>query len=223
MVPAMTDPYQPFPNSPIGGAASEQAAIRPNGVTAIAIVCLIGGGFGCLIGCLTLLQMIFADQIQALSTVAAGPNAEEQAAFQNEVAAVTDRFIIPNAISGLATLGLSAALFVGGIGLLVGKAWAGRWMPRILVVAIVFEILRGILYATIQLQMLPVMETFGEQMSRAGDGPDGEMLSQMMRISVFAGLAFWATWALIKLGLLTWAIIYLRGSTAREYLLGSAG
>ncbi len=190
---------------------------RPLGVTVTLVLCILGGALGILIGLLGIAQLLLAPQIANMSITKGSPQADAQMQMQQEMQAITQQFMIPTILNIIVTTALSACLFVGGISLLRRKSWSSNFLRRVFSAAIIFEILRGFLYVFIQMQMIPVMENFMTEIAQGNKG-GGPATAQFISVSIYIGIAFWAVWAIIKIGMLAWGRSYLNRPIARQFL-----
>ena len=124
-------------------------------------------------------------------------------------------FTVPLTVGGIVISGLMAA---GGIGLLKLKESARVLLRRVLLVAIVFEFCRAIVYALTQLEMLPIMENYMGKISEAGGGPGGEAMGQMMSLMMWIGMAMWGVWLLFKVAMMFFGSHYLNRETTKAFL-----
>jgi len=103
--------------------------------------------------------------------------------------------------------------------LLKPKKWARTWVRRTFLVAIVFEILRQILYVVWQVELFPMMQKqFDVMVIPNGDSIESrEMLKTMQTAAMFMMYGFGAIWFLTKLVAYAWGRRYLNGAIAKAY------
>jgi hypothetical protein len=198
-------------------AAQQSAMLKPTGITVAGVISLMAGLFGLLAGVLLIAQLIFAQQFSD-AFLPTGPEAQPQRDMNAAMAAINFKYMIPHVMSSLAGLGISACLAIGGVGCLLGKPWAPRWMLKTLLALLIYEILRTIFLVVLQFETVPVIQEHMERIAEtgaAGGGASAEMMQSIQEVSMIVGFVFWGAWFLTKCGLALWGRSYFK----REHVL----
>jgi len=192
-------------------------ALRPTGVTVISVLCIVGGIMGFLAGLMQLGQQLVQGFV--MSSLQPGKAGDAQREWYAQMQAVNDRYLIPNLGFGVAAMALGLCLLIGGAALLKPKSWARTWVRRTFLVAIIFEILRQILYVVWQVELFPVMQRQFEVMVAPNGDSTGSpaMLKTMQTAIMLLSYGFGAIWFLTKLVAYIWGRRYLNGKIAKAY------
>lgn len=219
----MNDPLSPDPASnPYsnmqGPEQPSTVSVRPTGATVVAVICLVFGLIGVLAGLLAVLQMVFAQQI-ADAMVPAGQAGDLQREMNEAMSSITSKYLIPNIIITVTSILISSSLVIGAFGILTRKVWAPSWMRKLFLAAIIFEVLRGIVYVFMQVDMLPVMQESMTKMteSSAPGNANMESMQTIQQMSLIIGIVFWGLWALMKIALMLWGRIYMGRQHVKDY------
>ncbi|TWU45726.1 hypothetical protein Q31b_09020 [Novipirellula aureliae] len=215
--PANASPSgNPYVQARMAGSP-DTAVVRPTGVTVISVLAILAGVVG-LFGSLMIgIQLLVGDKLMTMMNQG-GPFEEAQAEMQQDINAVMARFLIPSVLIGVTGLLLAVLYLSGGVGLILRKRWSRVLMRRTLLFAIVFECLRNAVYGLMQLQIAPINEAYMRKLAEKQGG--GEMVAQFTSIAAVVGIVFFLAWALVKVGLITWAYRYLRKPIVVEYIDG---
>ncbi|MEM1227715.1 MAG: hypothetical protein AAGJ40_18610 [Planctomycetota bacterium] len=208
----MSNPYESLPPD----AAAPSSRVRPLGLTVIGVLCLLAGLGGLLVGAVNLIQLIFSAEIAAAVASASDSMSDAQVTMQQESQKVMRQYLVPMLIAQVTMLLMSVGFVVGGVGIFTRRSWVVSWLRRVMGLTVVAELGRGILYLITQLQMMPVMERFGESMAEQTGG--NSTMGQMMVIASVFGVVMWLAWAVVKIGCMIWAMGYLKRPLVREYL-----
>ncbi|MGV3483230.1 MAG: hypothetical protein ACO1RT_02295 [Planctomycetaceae bacterium] len=193
---------------------------RPSGLTATGVLCIVGGVVGILSGLLTLLNALLSD-VMASAFSMPGPDQAAQQQFYDQLQAVADRYFIATLVTSSATFLIGLGLLAGGVGIFSSPPWGRILIRRVLVAAMVIEIVKAIVYSLSQFDMMPIMESHMQQMAdKAGGGamPMGEM----MRVMTWIGISIWLVWAMLKFGLYLAGRHYLKRPHVIAYFAGKA-
>ncbi|MEM9589178.1 MAG: hypothetical protein AAGA03_17990 [Planctomycetota bacterium] len=187
--------------------AANQVIVRPTGLTVIGVLALLAGFFGLLFEVVGLAYMLFGQAIQKMMTAGA-PVPEPQQRFNDALADVMDLYFVPNLIFFVVGIGLSLAYLGGGYGILSRKAWSRGLMSKVLIVSMGLELLRAIVGVLVQMQTIPITQTFMRDMAGGGNSPPG--MEQIMQFAMYFGLAFSLVWVAAKVALMFWGYRYLK-------------
>ncbi len=193
--------------------------LRPTGVTVVGVLCILGGIMGALAGLVQLGQQFF--QNLATSFLPAGEAGDAQREWFAEMQEVNSKFLIPNLTLGVIAIALGACLVIGGVGVLQPKKWSRTWLRRTFLAAIVFEVLRMILYAVWQFSLFPIMQRQFEVMAPGAQpgnpAVNSETFQTMQLAMMLIGLVFAFLWFLTKLVAYFWGRRYLNRDPAKAY------
>ena len=192
--------------------------VRPTGIAVLGVLCTIAGLLALLSSMGGLVNLLFGQQFAAMFTQN-GPFAEAQAEMNEKMAAVLAKYLIPNLLIAVAGLVLGGFFLTGGVAVLLGKAWSRTLLRRTLLLAIVYEIFRTVIYGFTQFEVMPITQGYMEQVAGGGDG---EMIAQMSSVMMIVGFVFWGLWTLAKLALMAWGRSYLGKPHLDSYFAGSA-
>jgi hypothetical protein len=202
--------------------AQQSAMLKPTGITVAGVISLMAGLLGLLAGVFLIGQLIFAQQL-ADAFLPTGPEAQPQRDMNAAMAAINAKYMIPHVISSLAGFVISACLAIGGIGCLLGKPWAPRWMLKTLLALLVYEILRTIFLVVVQFETIPIVQEHMESLAEAGaagGGPSAEMMQSFQKVSMIVGFVFWGAWLLTKCGLALWGRGYFKRTHVLAFFSG---
>jgi len=207
-------PYSESTESPSG------PNVRPTGITVVSVLCVIGGTFGVLSG---LMQVVgqFVGTAFAGAFMPAGAAGDARRQWMDDLQAVTTKYLIPNMGLGIASFIVGICLVVGGLALLKPKPWARTWVRKVLLAAIVVEVLGMLIYIVSQIEMFPIMQKqFDVMMPQGGGGgnnPPPEMLKAFQIGAILFGYVIAVFWSLAKLGAFIWGRSYLNQQAAKTY------
>ncbi|WP_345687133.1 hypothetical protein [Novipirellula caenicola] len=193
------------------------AVVRPTGITVIAVVCIVAGILGSLSSLGSLANTLFSERFASMFTPS-GPAGEIQGEMQREMMAVLGKYYFVNLALAVAGMAIGIALFVGGIGVIQGKAWSRGWVRRTLLVAIFFEVVRVVVYSLTQFEMYPVTQEYMQKIAGEQNGAmGGETMAWFSTIGVVISMVFIVGWFLLKLFLMIWGRRYLAKETLDSY------
>ena len=208
------NPYSDMPQ-----AVSVPSRTRPTGVTVTAVLSIIAGILGCLVGLGTLVNtMVGPRMAQAFNQP--GPYEQAQKEMNTSIQRLTSKYMAANVAVSIGTMALAAVLFVGGIGAIPGRGWARKLLLRAFLLGMILECVKIVPAAMMQLEMLPVMEQYFEKIASTpapGGGAPPPMVGTFAKVGMLVGLAFWIGWAAIKLGLYAWGMRYLGRPHVKDY------
>ncbi len=190
---------------------------RPSGLTAVGVLCMVGGMVGLFSGLFTLLNVFFGAALGA-AFIAPGEAGDAQREMQASIQAVGERYFIGNLITSVGTTILGACLLTGGIGVFRTPAWGRTLIRRALILAILLECMKVAIYVMSQVEMMPIMEEYMQKlMTKPGGAAPPPAVGSMMKVFTFIGLGIWLVWAMLKLGLYVWGRVYLKKPTVLSY------
>ena len=223
------DPYRTpsLPEGPGGGAPGA----RPGWLTAVCVMCIVMGVLGAMNGVGGVIGTLFGQQMQRAFTPrgAGGLPPEMQKVqddFQDEMAAVQEKFFWGLLGSSLLRIAVAAALIYGGIVCLSLKPGGRQVLLAACAAAILFEIGIVVLQSLINMEMMTAinayLENFLQTMPDAqGGGPPKELMLRIMKGSIIAGFVLQYVLILIKLVFYLLCILYLRRQSIKA-LFGQA-
>ena len=197
--------------------AEGDISVRPTGLTVIAVISLLAGLGGLLSGLLGLIGMFVGEAI-ANAMQQGGPEMAAQQQMQVEMNAITQKYMwisLPLLLAGIVIAGCLAA---GGIGILSAKSWARTLLVRLLPIAIVVELIKGVTYTITQFEMGPIMQKHMSAIAGNAGNSGGAAMGQMMQVMTYVGLLFMAAWMIAKIGMMVWARLYLNKPITKAYL-----
>jgi len=206
----------PYAAPPAVYAPGETSPGRPTGVTVVGVICLLAGIVGLLSGLMSLVGY-FVGQNFANAFTPPGNAGNLQAQMQAEINTIAAKYFwlyFPLTIVGL---GISGAMTTGGAGLLALKPWARILLRRVLMLAIVVEGCKGVVYVLNQLEMMPIMQDYLQKIMAESGGVGGRAFGPMFSIMMLVGIGVWVVWALFKIGLMLWGNRYLARPSTRAY------
>lgn len=190
---------------------------RPSGVTAVGVLCIVGGIVGTLSGLFSLLNLFFAASMSGAFMVP-GPQQAAQEQFNAQLLAIGNRYFVPNLLASSGTLLIGSCLLLGGIGVFRAPPWGRTWIRRTLLAAILLECLKAVLYTVTQLEMVPVMEKYMQRLMTAQGANAAPMaMGTMMKVMSWVGIGMWLLWTLVKVGLYIAGRRYLRRTSVIDY------
>jgi hypothetical protein len=209
-----------FGDSQASGSQSSgsqsSGSLRPLGVTVMMVLCIVGGLVGLSNGCMSGAGLVFN---QVASDMLVGDPDSANGRMQAEMMRTNQRFMIPNILVMVLGLAVSGGLLAGGLGLLRVKPWALTVLRRSFIACIVYELVRIVLFAVMQVQNGPAMERFYEDFAAESNAPD---MSEMMNAMIWVGFAVWGVWIVTKIGVIIWGYVYAGTDTAKDYVGKSA-
>jgi hypothetical protein len=211
-VPASWDPYAP-PQAP--QVAATGGALPP-GLKAICIIAIILGGLGMLISCGGVASMAIGPALQAAFPMSAQPGMDPdlvraQEEMQEQMAAI-GREYLPFTIGTLVVHLLAAlALLVGGILTLKVSATGRSILLTGCALAVLYELVNGVLNVVMQMRMGPPVQRFMEQaLQRGGQAQMPSGFGQFMLAIMFVTLGISLVAMLVKIGFYVFSVIYLK-------------
>jgi hypothetical protein len=193
---AAYDPYRTpvLPEGPPGGGSTSG---RPGWLTAVCVMCIVLGVLGAMNGVAGVFGTLFGQQMQQAFTPrgAGGLPPEMQKVqddFQDEMAAVQEKFFWGLLASTLLRIAVAAGLIYGGIVCLGIKPGGRQALLVACGAALLFEIGIIVLQSLINMEMMTAingyLENFLQSMpAEEGNGPPKEMLLTIMKGSIIAG------------------------------------
>lgn len=190
---------------------------RPGGLTAVGVLCIVGGIVGTLSGAFALLNLFFGAAM-ANAFVMPGPQQAAQEQLNAQIQLIGNRYYIPNLLVSCGTLVVGVGLLVGGVGVFRTPPRGRTWIRRTLLAAIFLECLKAVVYTLTQLDMVPVMETYMQQiMAKSGGNAGQGAMGSMMRVMTWIGIGMWLLWTVLKLGLYIAGRRYLKRPDVIDY------
>ncbi|TWU36098.1 hypothetical protein [Novipirellula artificiosorum] len=215
----MNDSSNPYVEARVSEAVTgpndSATVVRPTGITVVGVLSILAGILGLLGSVGGVVNLIFGQKMASMFNQGM-PQQDAQAEMQRELAAVVAKYMIPNVLILIVGAVLGACFLSGGIGVIRRKPWSRLLLRRTLFFAILCEVLRMILYGFTQLEMVPITRTYFERMA-ADQGGGAAAMAQFSGFAMLIGLAFYAVWALIKLGIMFWGRMYLNRSELDPY------
>ena len=202
---------------------------RPGALTAICVIAIILGGLGLLTSVGGLVSQIFLPWIQStFSTPATGSGPMQvQAEMQGEMNQVGSKFRAVNIVLAAAQLPLTICLLAGGIMALNGKRLGRKILAGACLAAIAFVVAHTVVAMIVQWQTVGVMSRFMPKMIAAQPGGANvqqaeQMVTTIMSISGYVGMAIVGAIALTKLIYYGLSVAYLNRQSTRAFF-GDAG
>ena len=208
------NPYQASVAPSAESSAGNQK--RPSGVSWFGIVGCIAGCLACL-GCLMgLVGTVVNTFMQAPAAGQAGATAAD--AMNAAAAEVQQKYIVVTVVF-LVLLGVAGILMlVGAIQLLSGKNGGRVLLRRVYFFMCFFEIARLVPFVMSQLEMMPVMKQFMQELANEQQsGAPQEMMVQVGQVTLITVMVFSGLWALVKFVFYLWGAIYLNSEPAKQY------
>ena len=106
-----------------------------------------------------LVNLVFGQQFAAMFNQG-GPFAEAQAEMNEKMAAVLAKYLIPNLLIAIAGLMLGGLFLTGGVAVLLGKGWSRTLLRHSLLLAIIYEVFRTIVYGLTQFEIMPITQEY---------------------------------------------------------------
>ncbi len=220
-MPDFSDTFDPYA-SPIEvpEPLAKLEAPFPGGLKAICIIAIVLGSLGAMAALLSGVGLVVGQQAQAaLNPSQPGTSAEMeelQQKMQTEINAIANKYIVANTAAALMHLFTAVLLLSGAIMTLRRTALGASLLTFGSAASILYVVGYGILNILIQLQTVPVIESFmGELVAETGEqaGQNADALAMMpkfLMIGVFIALAFSVLFALVKITFYLITIFYLR-------------
>jgi hypothetical protein len=188
----------------------------PTGLKAVCIIAIVLGGLGTLFSCGGAASLVIGQSLQAAFNmpVPQGVDPEEmrvQQELQAQLAAI-DREHLPFMIAAVILHLISGlVLLFGGIFTLKLSATGRSILLAGCVLAILYELVGGVVNMMVQIQKVPVAQKFMDQALQPG-APAGlpPAFGQFMLAFMFAMLAISLITVLIKLAFYVVSIVYLK-------------
>ena len=222
----MNEPNQlgPTPDTDVQQfeAATLVPARRPTGLTVICVLAIVLGGLGTLTAVITGVQLAVGKQLQQSFQSMGNPDTELQKLqqeMQDEIWAVTKRFIVPNVVLAIAKFGLCAALLYAAIRTLQLRDSGRRLLAWICTLLIAFEITALIVFIVFESQVHPIMTKYMPEMMAGPNGGDAQA-ADFGAIAASGAIIFaivvQAVWVLAKVIYYGVSLRYLRKPAIRE-------
>jgi energy-converting hydrogenase Eha subunit C len=211
----------------------------PTGLKAICIIAMILGAIGLLMALASGAQLALGSQMQ--TAFAPGPGAgdaqlqELQGQMQEQINTIVARYLPWHVVSALLHAISAVLLLVGSIMTLRRSTTGRQILILACAVSIIYVISNGILEAVVQMQTIPVVQSFmGDAMAEAADKAGGggdaqqakmaaEMIPKFIMAAVFIGMAFSALFILIKIVFYGVSVFYLRKPHIRAFFPADQG
>jgi hypothetical protein len=210
--PASWDPYAP-PQVPQVAAAG---GALPPGLKAICIIAIILGVLGILISCGGVASMAIGPALQAAfgMPAQAGMDPElvrAQEDLQGQMAAIGKEYLPFTIGTVVVHLLAGFALLLGGILTLKISATGRSILLTGCVLAVLYELVNGVLNVVMQMRMAPIVERFMEQaLQRGGQAQMPSAFGQFMLVIMFVTLGISLVSMLVKIGFYIFSVIYLK-------------
>ncbi len=186
----------------------------PGGLTAVLIISLVLGILGLLGSCAGAGGLAFQSKIQEMQAEM-DPG---QAAMQEELAKVQNKQLIPNLIMLGLNFIVAPLLIFGAIGGLNRKQWGHKILGIGLLLAAFLAVLKTVLTAIMQLQMIePMQKGMAQGMPGNADPAAAEMAASFAGIAIYVAIGFSVFWAIALLVFYLWGWTYLRKEPVRQY------
>jgi len=174
------------------------------------------GILGVLSSLVALLNALFSSQFASLFGQG-GPFQEAQAEMNEKMASVLAKYFVANLLLSISGIVLGALLAIGAVGLLAGCAWSRKLLLRTLLLLIVYEIIRAVVYGFTQFEIAPITQEYMEKIAGGPDASGGEFVAQFSAIMMVVGIVIWTGWTLIKLALMAWGRRYIGSKKLDDY------
>lgn len=189
------------------------------GLKTIAIIAVVLGGFGLASVAMGAVGLVLNRQLQSAfgsSSLGGNDNAtvRYQQQLQERLAATTDKYLPASLIVLAMKFGVAVVLLVGGVMVLLMKP-TGRSILRIgCGLAVFYEFASVTLNSLIQVNNIRIMREMSEHLmgsvpAGGQGGAPAEMVSKVIMVAMFAGLAFAVALTLVKVGYYIISVVYL--------------
>ena len=213
------DPYR-SPSLPEGPYVGLPATGRPGLLTTLCVLCIVLGSLGLLNSLMGTVGAVAGPKLQEALQPAAGAGMPDdmkqvQADFQDEIYKVQGKYLWAT-IPALAFRFVAALLLlIGGIRSLSLVEGGRKTLLAACAVAVVFELLHGILQGVITANMMTAVNSYVEKLMPRCHRPAKEtdmrrIMPLVVRGSIIGGLVFSYLIALAKIALYFFGLIYLQ-------------
>jgi hypothetical protein len=191
-------------------------AVRPTTATVLGVVYTIMGILATLSSVVALLNALFSAQIASV-VGQGGPFQDAQAEMYEKMASVLAKYFVVNVLLSISGIVLGSVLAIGAVGMLAGYAWSRKLLLRTLLVLIVYEIIRAVVYGFTQFEIAPITQEYMEEVAGGSNASGGEFVAQIAAIMMVVGVVIWSGWTLIKLALMIWGRRYIASEKLDDY------
>ncbi len=202
--------------APIPNAGAKPVIKKaPGALTAVLIISLVLGILGLLGSCAGAGGLAFQSSIQEMQAQAQSDPAS--VAMQKEMNAVQKKQLIPNLIMIGLNFIVAPLLIFGAIGGLNRKQWGHKILGIGLMLAILYTVIKTVLTAIMQLQMIGPMQKGMEQGMAGTDPAAAEMAANVAGVAIYVAIGFSVFWAFVLLAFYIWGWTYIRKEPVRQY------
>jgi hypothetical protein len=216
----------PPPPNAYDPAAFQMPPKKPGALTAIGVMGVVLGILGLMTACIAVVALPFQSKLQTAFNQSS-PNDPPAVKIQQEMnaamAAVQDKYFLPNMTFSVLHLVLATCMLIGGILVLRGRPAGRSLMIYVLLAAIAFEVLRTAFAVMVQLEVMPITSEFMEKMMKeAGPNGPGRAIARMVSgLSIF-GIIMGLIWPLGKIIVYGLSARYLASKPIVEHFAGTA-
>jgi len=195
----------------------------PTGLKAVCIIAIVLGALGTLISCGGAASLAIGPALQSAFNMPAqqGMNPEmvrAQEELQTQMTAIGNEFmpftiatVVVHLLSGL-------ALLLGGIFTLKLSTTGRAILLTGCVLAILYELINGVLSVVVQLRMMPAVQKFMDQaLQRGGQAEMGSAFGRFMLAGMLVTLGISLVAMLVKLAFYVFSVVYLKKSHITAY------
>lgn len=223
-MPEFPDSFEPYA-SPVEVKVPTAVGPLPGGLKAVCIIAIVLACLGGMGSLASGVGLVAGQTLQAaMNPGQPGPGdgmQQAQQKMQAEVNEISRRYLIPSAAAVILHLLTALLLLAGAIMTLQRKGSGPGMLTFGCASSILYVVGNGILYAVMQLQMIPIMQSFmGDVMAEAGKkagggGAQPPDMGNFMMIFIFIGVGIAVLWALVCIIFYLIAIFYVRKPNVR--------
>lgn len=219
-VPVGSDvnPYQASV-SPATESTASATRQRPRGVTVFGIMGCIAGGMACLGALMGVGGAVINHFMRDLGATG-GTGTQAGEAMNAAAAEITEKYMVANLVFLVILAVLGVLMLVGGIKLLSGKESGRVMLRRVFLFMCAFEVARSVPYIMGQLEMIPVLRHFMQDMAKEQQqqsGAPAEMMEQVAWVTMVIVLVLAGLWVLAKFVFYLWGGFYLKSDAAKQF------
>ena len=210
--PTSWDPYAP----PQAQQVPVARGPLPTGLKAICIIAIVLGGLGTLFSCGGVASLAIGPSMQAAFNMPAQPGMDQEAArmqqeLQAEMAAIGQEYLPFTITSVILHLLSGLALLCGGI-LALKLSARGRSILLVgCVVAILYELVHGVLSVVVQLRTVPIAQKIMDQaLLQGGQAELPPAFGKFMLVIMFVTLGISLVTVLVKIAFYVISVVYLK-------------
>jgi hypothetical protein len=210
--PTSWDPYAP----PQAQQVPVARGPLPTGLKAVCIIAIVLGGLGTLFSCGGAASLAIGPSIRAAFGTPAQPGIDQESArmqreLQAEMAAIGQEYLPFTIASVILHLFSGLALLCGGI-LALKLSATGRSILLVgCVLAILYELVDGVLNVVIQLRTVPLAQKMMDQvLQQGGQAELPPAFGQFMLVIMFVTLGISLVTVVVKIAFYVMSVVYLK-------------